>query len=133
MGILVAFAGAAWLTTSTRSELSLLSFLLPIGLALCNFGPPSAYLGCLLASVVGFPPLWPEICHFLLLALITALASRHLQDLRQSREQHRRLAALLPLCPNCGQLLCHDGQWRPLHQAILHPPSKQSQHSCTAD
>jgi hypothetical protein len=133
LGILVAFAGASWLVTSTSNELTLLSFLLPIGLALYNFGPPSAYVGCLLASLVGFQPLWPTIGHFALLAFFTALASRHLHFLRHTRERQRRLSELLPLCPNCGELLCHDGQWRPFDQALLHLSSQRPHHTCTTD
>ena len=131
-GILVAFAGASWLATATTSELARLSFLLPIGLTLQNFGPFCAYSLAFLASLVGLPPLWTATSHFLLLVFVTALASRHLQFLRQTRERNRFLTKLLPICPNCGQLLCHDGQWRPLEQAILHS-SQRPNHSCTAD
>ena len=131
-GILVAFAGASWLATATTSELARLSFLLPIGLTLQNFGALSAYSLAFLASLVGLPPLWTATSHFLLLVFVTALASRHLQFLRQTSEQNRYLAQLLPLCPNCGQLLCHDGQWRSLEQAILHS-SQRPNHSCTTD
>jgi len=133
LGILVAFAVAFWLASATTSELALLSFLLPIGLTLRNFGPLPAYSLSFLASLVGLPPLWLAIGHFLLLVFVTALASHHLQFLRQTRERHRLLTVLLPLCPNCGQLLCDDGQWRPLEQAILHLPSQRSNHSCTTD
>ena len=128
----MAFAGASWLATATTSELARLSFLLPIGLTLQNFGPFSAYSLAFLASLVGLPPLWTATSHFLLLVSVTALASRHLQFLRQTRERNYFLAQLLPLCPNCGQLLCHDSQWRSLEQAILHS-SQRPNHSCTTD
>jgi hypothetical protein len=132
IAIIAAFALDYWIDATTTSDLALLLFLIPAGLALYNFGPLPAYLVCFLAALVGQAPSLTTAARFLLLALLTALASRSLSSLRASQDRLRRLSELLPLCANCGQILCQDGQWRSLEQAILHIPSPPSlaNHTC---
>jgi hypothetical protein len=57
----------------------------------------------------------------LLFGLFTLLATRQQRRNRSIRDQLRHLSTLLPLCPNCGQVLCHDGQWRFLEQLLQNP------------
>ena len=124
--IISAFLLDTWIEATTHSDLALLLYLLPIGLTLHTFGPRPAYLLCLLAALVGTAPPLFTVLRFLLLALLVAAASHHLLTLRHTRSQVRRLHQLLPLCPDCGQLLCQDGQWRHPEQALQQLPSLQS-------
>jgi hypothetical protein len=133
-GIALAFAAVSWIVYSFTSDRILLIFLLPIGLTLYNFGAPAAFFACLLAALLHpWQSLTSTALNALFFLLLTAVASRFLIANRRRQEQLRSLSALLPLCPNCGQLRCHDGQWRSLEQLLQNPqlPGALPSHSCS--
>jgi hypothetical protein len=132
------------LSHAVRSDLTLLPYLLPLGLTLYNFGPPAAYASCppaALAWLTLHPPFvypslpspWAALGLSLFFALFTLLATRQQRRSRHIRDQLRHLSTLLPLCSNCGQVLCHDGQWRSFEQLLLNPrlTSPLPHHPCS--
>lgn len=143
--ILASFALACLLARALSTDLTLLLFLLPIGLLLYGFGPFPAYAVCPLAVLTWrsvhqpLAPAWSSPWSILALTLLFGffilVVSRQQRRSRQLHDQQRQLTALLPLCPNCGQLLCHDSQWRTFEQLLQNPPLAGSlpHHPCITD
>ena len=131
MAILASFALACALSRSLTTDLTLLLYLLPIGLLLHNLGPVPAYAVCPLAVLAWhslhhpLAPAWSNPWSILVLALLLGLftfgLSRQQRRSRRLHDQQRQFRALVPLCPYCGQLLCHDGEWRSFEQLLQNP------------
>lgn len=141
MAIALAFAAVFTLDRLTPPDLNLFPlYLLPIGLTLFNFGFTWAILACLLAALLGFQaellaartfgrtysypwiPLQVWAVRGLVYLLITWLLNLYSSSMQIARQRLHTLKRLLPLCPDCGSLYCHDGQWRSI-EAILADPS----------
>ncbi len=137
--ILASFGLACAIARASSSDLTLLPFLLPIGLTLANLGTTAAYIVSPLAAFAWrtahqpLAPPWATVALALLFALFTFLASRQQRRSRHRQDQLRHLSSLLPLCPNCGQLLCHDGHWHSLEQLLHNPrlPGPLPSHPCS--
>ena len=121
--VILLIALVYWIDFFITSDLLVLLYLFPIGLTLHTFGALPAYALCLTAALLGAHSPFSKLIHFLILAILVCAASYSMESLRLSRDRFRRLSQLLPLCPDCGQLLCHDGQWRSVEQAIQHKSS----------
>jgi hypothetical protein len=131
VAIALAFAAAYSINHFTPPDLNVFPlYLIPIGLTLFNFGFTWATLACLLAALLGFQaelvaastfgrtysfpwiPLQVWAVRGLVYLLITWLLTLHTRSRQIARHRLDTLKGLLPLCPDCGMLLCHDGQWR---------------------
>jgi len=119
----------------SSSEISLFPlYLIPIGLAFFAFGPIAAYAACGVASLAwliaelhtsSFSQAWIPyqgmVSRGFIYFLITWLLSHYAEAVKLSRARLTNLKRLLPICPDCGMLFCHDGQWRTIEQVINNP------------
>ena len=132
VAIFASFFLACALARALPSDLTLLIFFLPIWLLIHNIGPVCAYGFCPLAVLawrslqhplaLTWNSFWSISVFSLFLGLLSLAAYRLQLSSRQLRDQQRQLTAFLPLCPNCGHMLCHDGQWRSFEQLLQKPP-----------
>jgi hypothetical protein len=63
-------------------------------------------------------------------ATITFLMMLYQDTSRRSQQQLERLRRILPICPNCGRMLCVDGQWRHLDDILNNIPANALTPSC---
>lgn len=61
------------------------------------------------------------IVRFILLASISYLFSAYIGLVNTYRLRFELLKTLVPQCPDCGAILCHDGEWRTI-EAISGKP-----------
>ena len=61
------------------------------------------------------------IVRFLLLTAISYLFSAYIGLVKTYRLRFELLKTLVPQCPDCGAILCHDGEWRCI-EAISEKP-----------
>jgi len=145
--VLIGFLVIYFIDVYTSSDLSLFPlYLIPIGLALFNFGSLAAYLACLgsgllwlIADIqtnsqsrgvlISLQWMLARLLVYLLLAHMVVLYDR---AVARARDRIDRISRLLPVCPHCGQIFCHDGQWRPLDDLIASPSQigQLPEHGC---
>ena len=136
-GILLTLGLAYILDRASTSALTLLPYLVPIGLTLYNFGPCVACLFCPAAAVIwlaaqAWQGIFAAALNALVFLVLTLLTARHQGAYRRSRDQLRAISQLLPICPHCGQMLGLDCQWRDQVQLQLSPMHFEvmPQHAC---
>ena len=61
------------------------------------------------------------LVRFLLLSAISYLFSAYIGLVKTYRVRFELLKTLVPQCPDCGAILCHDGEWRCI-EAISEKP-----------
>ena len=68
------------------------------------------------------------------LALLALFYSNFISQAKANRKRIERLKSIVPQCPDCGAVYCHDGQWRSLEQLISNPKEfgVRPKHNCTA-
>jgi|694.fasta_scaffold02545_8 hypothetical protein len=139
LSVALAFGVVYAIDRCTSNELSLFPlYLIPIGLALFNFGPVAGYGASALASLLwlnaellspsraysqAWIPLQAMAARGLVFLLITWLLCLYTSSNRTARHRLNNLQRVLPICHDCGSILCHDGQWRSLEQVIQNPSS----------
>jgi hypothetical protein len=115
-----------WLDLSVYQEFSLFPlYLLPILISLFWLGRYPAYIFCFLSSLFWLiaalqsnfysSTVAPYIGMFSRLFFFTTttyLILLYQQTTRRCQDQLNQLRRILPICPNCGRMLCIDGQWR---------------------
>lgn len=72
------------------------------------------------------------LTRFTLLALLSIFYSNYIGLARSHQKRHNHLKTLIRQCPDCGSILCLDGQWRSLDQLNSHPEEfgKTPKHEC---
>jgi len=113
-------------------------YLIPIVLALFNFGPVAGYAASVMACLFSLNaelvsplqafyhhwiPVQAMVARGLVYVLITWLLCFYSSRNRSAQQRLNNLKCILPICPDCGRILCHDGQWRVLEQVIQNPSS----------
>ena len=69
------------------------------------------------------------------LVTLCILFSNYTTLLRTHKKRNESLKKLIPQCPNCGSILCNDGQWRSLEKLISKPSDfgNTPTHDCRHD
>ena len=69
------------------------------------------------------------------LVTLCILFSNYTTLLRTHEKRYESLKKLIPQCPNCGSILCNDGQWRSLDKLISKPSyfGDTPRHDCNHD
>lgn len=128
----------------THQEFSLFPlYLIPICVGAIQLGAAAGYLLCFLSSLVWLiaagqtitytqplAPLIGMLSRAFVFFLITYLLLLYRSISRRSLEQLQRLQLLLPICPDCGCILCVDGQWRSLDAVINNSTPNAFPSSC---
>ena len=61
------------------------------------------------------------IARSFVLALLAIFYSNYISQVKIHKKHITRLKSIVPQCPDCGALYCHDGQWRSMEQLVLDP------------
>jgi len=61
------------------------------------------------------------IARSITLTSLSALYSNYISLAATHKKRYRRLSELVNQCPDCGSILCQDGQWRTLEELISNP------------
>lgn len=136
----LALSGAALLLVflldlNTSNELSLFPlYLLPIVIATYRNGSRAGYLACVFASLAwllasliasSYSQTWIAVQGMLSRSLVFLIVTHLLiknKNLRDDAiETLDRLKSAMPICPDCGKILCYDGNFRSLEKIIVNP------------
>ena len=69
-----------------------------------------------------------------ILALLAIFYSNYANQVKSYRRRIDRLKTIVPQCPDCGAIFCHDGQWRSLEELNSAPEciGATPKHECHA-
>ena len=56
-----------------------------------------------------------------ILILLAIFYSNYANQVKSNRRRIDRLKTIVPQCPDCGAIFCHDGQWRSLAELTSDP------------
>lgn len=110
-------------------------FLIPIFWISSKWGWPTGCLFSILGAMLSTPasPLLEFsnnyvylnvfITRSITLVLLCMFYSNYISMLNSHKKRYDRLTSLVNQCPDCGALLCHDGQWRTIRELNSNPSS----------
>ena len=94
----------------------------PIGSAFAVFGAilstPSSPFISLKDNIVYLDSI---VARSLTLVILSILFSNYINLMQIHKKRYEKLKSLFPQCPDCGSVLCQDGQWRPIEELIANP------------
>ena len=144
LGPLVLFIIAYWIDHKLQETVLYPIYLIPILWLSSKWGWQIGVMFSIFAAFLSTPisPMlaWSSnvayidsfVTRSITLSFLAILYTNYTHAVSTHKNRYERLKSLVPQCPDCGAVLCHDGQWRSIEDLIKNPKifGKLPTHNC---